>query len=189
MATSTAALINMFKAAQTKANEANEARYQELLKTYGGDRSMEDIIRQFGAVAKNRIASNMTTQQKAATGDLVASGLAVPEVVQNVKQGLRTDAENQAQSANEVMARQAAGGLAGKAAAIEAKTETGPDMGMFAQLLQMASATPTTSAAATQLANQAWTFNLGQSTGITRANWNSASQTGTLAQLLTQRGY
>ncbi len=181
-------LIQVFKNAQTQANTANEARYSQLNSLYGGGTtSMADLIKKFSQTANNRIAGNMQTNQATATNDLAASGLGVPSVVKAMQKGIRSDAENQSLSVKEAATRQMAGGLAGKASAIEARTDAGPDMGMFAQLLQLAAMQNTdgASAGAISLASQPWS----SSSGISRGWWNAAQQQGKLASLLTQRGY
>jgi hypothetical protein len=188
MADNTTALINMFKAAQTKANEANEARYQELLSTYGGSgQSMMSLVNQFGKTAQQRIAKSTQKQQTTTMNNLVSSGLAVPEVMGSMQKGLQSDATRQLQSAKESQTRQMAGGLAGKAAAIEARTDQGPDMGTFAQLLQLAAMNNQegASAGAIALASGPWS----SSYNLSRGWWDQANQQGNLAQLLTQRGY
>ncbi len=114
-------IIAQMQAAQEKANLVNEQRYQQILGTF------ENL----GKAGRARIEQQTTQRQAAATQNLTSRGLGGTTITSAVERGIATDAETQRQQLEEGIAVQRAG-------VMERRTDTGPDLGMFASLLQMA---------------------------------------------------
>lgn len=155
------ALIRRFDEAQNRANTANLERYQALLThletlgqqvgaqgTFG---EAENLLAQVGTAARTRIAEQETRALAATEQGLISRGLGGTTIRATARRGVMSDAERARQEAEERTAQQKAGLLtqrAGvetqiggmRAAAIEGRTDVGPDLGMFASLLQAAAA-------------------------------------------------
>ena len=114
-------IIAQMQAAQEKANLVNEQRYQQILGTF------ENL----GKAGRARIEQQTTQRQAAATQNLTSRGLGGTTITSAVERGIASDAETQRQQLEEGIAVQRAG-------VMERRTDTGPDLGMFASLLQMA---------------------------------------------------
>jgi hypothetical protein len=115
-------IIRQLQQAQNKANEANEKRYQDILGLYGN----------LGQAGMTRIGQAEQQGQAKATQDLTSRGLGNTTVTSAVSRGIASDAELARQSLQEGVAQQ-------KAGVMERRTDQGPDMGMYANLLQQAS--------------------------------------------------
>ncbi len=114
-------IIGQMQAAQNKANQANEQRYQQILGQYAN----------LGQAGRARIEEQTTRRQAAATQNLVSRGLGNTTITSAVERGIGRDAEISRQELDERVAVQ-------KAGVMERRTDTGPDLGMFANLLQQA---------------------------------------------------
>lgn len=155
------AIIQRIDAAQAAANAANLQRYQALLThldalgqqvgeagTFGQATS---LLSQVGEAARTRITA-AETQAKATTEQgLTSRGLGGTTIRQTAMRGVASDAERARQEAAEALTQQRVGLLtqrAGmeaqiggmKAAAIEGRQDIGPNLAMFASLLQAAAA-------------------------------------------------
>ena len=111
--------ISQMQAAQDKANAANEARYQQTLAQF------ENL----GQAGRARIGEQTTRQQATAAQDLTSRGLGSTTITQAVRGGIAREGESSIQELNERVAMQ-------KAGVMERRTDAGPDMGMFAGLIQ-----------------------------------------------------
>lgn len=114
-------IIAQMQAAQEKANLVNEQRYQKILGTF------ENL----GKAGRARIEQQTTQRQAAATQSLTSRGLGGTTITSAVERGIAGEAETQVQQLEEGIAVQ-------KAGVMERRTDAGPDLGMFASLLQMA---------------------------------------------------
>jgi hypothetical protein len=109
------------QAAQAKANRMNEERYRKILGQF----------ETLGQAGRARIEQQTARRQAEATQSLVSRGLGGTTITSAVERGIASDAELSRQQLEESVAMQ-------KAGVMERRTDTGPDLGMFANLLQMA---------------------------------------------------
>lgn len=114
-------IVKQLQQAQTAANKANETRYQDILKSY-------DTLGQAG---QTRIGQQEQAAQAKGTQDLTSRGLGNTTITSAVSRGVANDAELQRQQLAEGVAEK-------KAGVMERKTDQGPDMSMYAQLLAQA---------------------------------------------------
>jgi hypothetical protein len=114
-------IVKQLQAAQTAANKANEQRYQDILGQY-------DTL---GKAGETRIQQNTEQAQAKSTQDLTARGLGNTTITSAASRGIASDAEASRQALTEGITRD-------KTKVMEAKTEQGPDMSMYANLLAQA---------------------------------------------------
>jgi len=114
-------IIKQMQAAQEKANLLNEQRYQQVLSQFEG----------LGKAGRARIEQQTVQRQAAATQALTSRGLGGTTITSAVGRGIAGEAETQRQQLEESVAMQ-------KAGVMERRTDVGPDLGMFANLLQTA---------------------------------------------------
>lgn len=114
-------IIKQMQAAQEKANLLNEQRYQQVLGQFES----------LGKAGRARIEQQTTQRQAAATQALTSRGLGSTTITSAVGRGIAGEGELQRQQLEESVAVQ-------KAGVMERRTDVGPDLGMFANLLQMA---------------------------------------------------
>lgn len=114
-------IIKQMQTAQEKANLLNEQRYQQILAQYEG----------LGQAGRARIEQQTLQRQAQATQSLTSRGLGGTTITSAVERGIASDAEMQRQQLEESVSMQRAG-------VMERRTDTGPDLGMFANLLQIA---------------------------------------------------
>ncbi len=114
-------IIKQMQAAQKKANLMNEQRYQKILGSF------ENL----GKAGRARIEQQTTQRQAQATQNLTSRGLGNTTITSAVERGIAGDAETQRQQLEESVMMQ-------KAGVMERRTDEGPDLGMFASLLQSA---------------------------------------------------
>lgn len=115
-------IVKQLQAAQTAANKANEERYQDILKQYEG----------LGQAGMTRIGQAEQQAQAKSTQDLTSRGLGNTTVTGAMSRGISSDAELQRQQLQEGVAEK-------KAGVMERRTDQGPDMGVYANLLAQAS--------------------------------------------------
>jgi len=116
-------IMRRFEAAQLAANQANEKRYQDILASLSG----------MGTAARTRVAQQKTQAQGGADQDLISRGLGNTTIRQSVQRGIASDAELANQSIDEQVTGMRAG-------VMERRNDTGPDLSMYANLLQAAAA-------------------------------------------------
>lgn len=116
-------IIKRFEAAQQSANKANEDRYQQILSSLSG----------MGGSARRRVDQQATQAGGAADQDLISRGLGNTTVRSSVQRGIASDKE----LANQTIDEQVAGMKAG---VMERRNDEGPDLSMYANLIQAASA-------------------------------------------------
>lgn len=114
-------IIKQMQTAQEKANLLNEQRYQQILAQYEG----------LGQAGRARIEQQTQQRQAQATQSLTSRGLGGTTITSAVERGIASDAEMQRQQLEESVSMQ-------KAGVMERRTDVGPDLGMFANLLQIA---------------------------------------------------
>lgn len=115
-------ILQQMEAAQQKANLANEERYKEILAQY------ENL----GEAGRTRIAQQETRQLATGQQGLISRGLGSTTITAGLERGVASDAELARQQLEESVATQ-------KAGVMERRTDVGPDIGMYANLLQAAS--------------------------------------------------
>lgn len=152
---------------QEEANQANLQRYEALMThmegltkqigeqgTYGGAMA---LMEQTGEAARTRIAEQAKKATAAAEQDLISRGLGATTVRQAERRGIAGTAERARQEAEERTAAAKAGVLerragaemqigALKAGVMERREDVGPDLGIFASLIQAAAAGETAEA-------------------------------------------
>lgn len=114
-------IIKQMQAAQEKANLLNEQRYQQILGQFEG----------LGQAGRARIEQQTLQRQAEATQSLMGRGLGGTTITSAVGRGIAGEGEMQRQQLEESVAMQ-------KAGVMERRTDVGPDLGMFAGLLQAA---------------------------------------------------
>lgn len=114
-------IISQMQAAQEKANLLNEQRYRQILAQY------ENL----GQAGRARIEEQTTQRQAEARQGLVSRGLGGTTITSAVERGIGRESELARQQLEESVAVQRAG-------VMERRTDVGPDLGMFANLLQAA---------------------------------------------------
>jgi hypothetical protein len=114
-------IVKQLQAAQDKANKANESRYQDILGLYGN----------LGQAGLARIGQQETQAQAKGTQDLISRGLGNTTITSAISRGIASDAELARQQLQESVAMQ-------KAGVMERRTDQGPDLGLYASLLQQA---------------------------------------------------
>lgn len=151
--------VDAFTLAQKKANAANEQRYQDILKglkstrqTVGGlfDQSAQQIGG-IGDAARQRIDMGATRGRAQADQDLINRGLGNTTVRSAVMRGVGEDAERLNQELDERLSLMRGGLLERRAGAEErmgnvlagtmnSRSDVGPDLGLFAQLMSQQAA-------------------------------------------------
>lgn len=155
------AILQQIQGSQDTANAANLERYNQLLAsiqtlgtqvgeegTFGKALALQD---QVGDAGRQRITEQAQKTWASAEQDLTTRGLGNTTIREAVRRGTASDAEMARQQLEGSLAQQKSGiyqGLAGaqlqvggmQAGAIEGMTQQGPDLGMFAGLLQAAAA-------------------------------------------------
>ena len=114
-------IIQQMEAAQQKANLANEERYKEILGMYSC----------LGQAGRTLIAEQATQQLATGQQGLISRGLGSTTITAGLERGIASDAERQRQQLEESVTMQ-------KAGVMERRTDVGPDIGMYASLLQAA---------------------------------------------------
>ena len=147
------------EAAQKQANKQNLLRYKQLLSTIKGIKTQTgksfkkafEQIQGVGDVARQRVEQGKVRGQASAEQDLISRGLGNTTIRSSVRRGIADDAELQQQGIDEMVAQQRSGLFerrAGmqfnvgqlRAGAIEGRNDIGPNMSLYAQLLQAAAA-------------------------------------------------
>jgi hypothetical protein len=118
-------ILAQLKAAQAKANAANEKRYNDILGMYSN----------LGQAGMARIGQGEEQAQAKGTQDLTSRGLGNTTVTSSVNRGIANDAELQRQGLQENVA-QLKGGV------MERKTDAGPNLGLYSGLLQQMASQP-----------------------------------------------
>ncbi len=154
-------LIAQFTASTEKANKANEDRYKELLGQFdalaqqvgsaGTFGEAQKLIENIGTAARTEIADQANRAAAQSDQDLISRGLGNTTVRSAQQRGILGDTSKAlaAQSEKEAAAKAglltqragaelSIGGM--RASAIEGRQDVGPDLGMFASLLQAAAA-------------------------------------------------
>jgi len=114
-------IIKQLQQAQTAANTANEQRYQDILGLYGN----------LGQAGMTRIGQAEQQGQAQSTQDLTSRGLGNTTITGAMSRGISGEAELQRQQLQEGVAMQ-------KAGVMERRTDQGPDMSMYANLIGQA---------------------------------------------------
>jgi hypothetical protein len=152
------ALLKALQGQNDSANKDGMAQYENLLKTVGGVQSdvlgMGGLYDQaagamdsMGNSARRRITEGTTQKKAQASQDLVSKGLFNTTIGSSVNRGIDSDAERSMQDVDEQVSGARAGLLTQKAGAtmnigslmadsILSRRNQGPDMGLYANLLQ-----------------------------------------------------
>lgn len=146
-------IIQQMEAAQQKANLANEERYKEILGMYSG----------LGQAGRTRIAEQATQQLATGQQGLISRGLGSTTITAGLERGVASDAERQRQQLEESVTMQ-------KAGVMERRTDVGPDIGMYAGLLQSAAQGQAAAAPSAPRGPSAWQQ--------AKARWSQEEQQG-----------
>ena len=114
-------VIKQMQAAQEKANLMNEQRYRQILGQFEG----------LGKAGRARIEQQTAQRQAESTQRLTSRGLGSTTITAAAERGIASDAEMQRQQLEESVAMQ-------KAGVMERRSDIGPDLGMFANMLMAA---------------------------------------------------
>lgn len=154
-------IIRQLEAQQKQANEANLARYGQLMDHVGGLSQQIgsmgtygqaiDQVNQIGDSARVRIDEAGTRQGALATQDLTSRGLGNTTITQSAERGVQSDVQRSHQELDERLAAQRSGILERQAGmefnlgnltanAMLSRVDQGPDMGLYSQLLAQAGA-------------------------------------------------
>lgn len=150
-------ILSNYRQLHEQANEANEQRYQNILDQIntGGEQlgstydRMEGLLGGLGDSDRERIGQQQTQARGQADQDLTTRGLGNTTVRSSVMRGIDEDAGRAQRDVTERVGRQQAGMLQSRAGAeqqqnqflaqmMERRTDQGPDMGAFMQLMQQA---------------------------------------------------
>jgi len=115
-------ILKQIQKKQRKANAANEARYQGILDQYSN----------LGQAGMARIGQAEQQALASGTQDLASRGLGNTTIRGSMSRGVASDAELARQQLGESVATQ-------KAGVMERRTDEGPDMGLYTNLLMQAS--------------------------------------------------
>lgn len=118
-------IIKQLQDAQNVANKANETRYQDILGMYGN----------LGQAGMTRIGQQEQQAQAKNEQNLTSRGLGNTTVTSATNRGIANDAEQQRQQLQESVAEK-------KAGVMERRTDQGPDMSMYANLIGQAASAP-----------------------------------------------
>lgn len=158
------AIMKQIEADQKKANEANLARYQNLISGLkalneqvvgagGTFAQAEQLLMGVGTAARQQIGESAVKAGAMSEQDLVSRGLGSTTIREAAKRGVESDKQKALRVQEEQEARQKAGLLTQRAGfetqlggmmagAVERRQDVGPDLRMFSALLQAASAAP-----------------------------------------------
>ncbi len=164
MAVNIADIIKQLQKAQSKANKANIARYEAGLKELGGGRETlrslysqaGDLSSVIGRQATQDISRGAQRGQAMGMQQLISSGLGNTTITGAMMRGVEEDRRRAMQGVEEQKAQQQMGlmtqqagqefGMSGTIADfIGARSDVGPDMGQYGNLIQQAAAAGDTS--------------------------------------------
>jgi len=152
-------VIKQFQRAQKKANKANEQRYQELLaaltnlseRTGGTYEEVLQDLSESGEAQRQRVQANAANLLGRAEQDLTTRGLGNTTIRTNLQRAIAEDVQQQQNAIAQQVAEQKAGvkerGAARDidvtrmlAGAIEGRSDIGPNLSQYANLLRQAAA-------------------------------------------------
>lgn len=155
-------ILEQITASQEAANKANLERYQEMMTHFeslltqvgaqGTFGQALQLMETMGTAGRQRISEQTIKAQGAAEQDLMTRGLANTTIRTTAQRGISADAERATQELEEQVAMSKAGvlgQLAGaelqiggmQAGAMERRVDEGPDLALYASLLEAAAAT------------------------------------------------
>ena len=136
-------ITGMFEQAMAEANEANEARYQQGLGLYGQIADIYAPGGSFGAGHEAQLERTKTRDVASAQQQMVSSGLWGTTVAAAIPSAWEETVGQPSRLAlQDVQMGRYGEALAGQAGFMERRSDIGPDMGLFANLMQGASAGP-----------------------------------------------
>jgi hypothetical protein len=135
-------IMQQLQSSQNAANVANQQRYKDILGMYSN----------LGKSGEARIAEKETQAQAANTQNLTSRGLGNTTVTSSTNRGIASDAEFSRQALGEQVA-QLQGGV------MERATQQGPNLSMYANLIQQAMAGQTAGRQRTISGGQGGTYN------------------------------
>lgn len=155
-------IIKKFEAAQKESNQANLLRYNQLIeaiqalgaRTSGTYSDILSSLDTMGTSEKTRIQDQMVNLLSQTEQDLISRGLGNTTIRASAKRGVVSDTQKALTQLAESVAGQKAGIKQNQASAdfgvtqmlagaIEGRNDVGPDLGMYASLLQQAAAAGT----------------------------------------------
>lgn len=137
-------LVDYFIKAMEEANQANQARYEEGLGLLEQSAGLYAPGGGFGAGALADIERAKGKDIASATQSLVSSGLYGTTIAAGLPKKYEEEVSGPARlRVEDIRKERYAGALGQKAGFIERRTDKGPEMGLFASLMQGASSGPT----------------------------------------------
>lgn len=152
-------IINTYLKLQDQANAANEQRYQDILGTIGAERTNQgtyydqvaNLLEQTGQVDRTRIGQNLQKDLASSEQDLISRGLGNTTIRQGARNDLQDRSELAQQALSEQIANQQATLTQNRAQTdermtnlltnvMQARSDTGPNLDTFAQLMMQAAA-------------------------------------------------
>ncbi len=131
---------SQFEDAQRKANEANEARYQEGLGKFGQVEDMYKPGGSWGAGMSAQIESQKGRDVASGMQNLVSSGMGNTTVAASLPQAWEQNVGSQARlNLADLQGERYASALGNTAGFIERRTDAAPDMGQYADLVAQSS--------------------------------------------------
>ena len=118
-------ILKQLQEAQAAANRKNERRYQDILGMY----------KNLGEAGMTRIGQQEQQQLAQGEQDLTSRGLGNTTIRGSMARGISSEAELNRQQLQESVAMQ-------KGGVMERKTEAGPDLGMYTNLISQAQQAP-----------------------------------------------
>ncbi len=142
MAVNIDSLIKQWQQSMTDANAANESRYQDILGLYGdtGGVSMMDLVSQLGQGDMRAVNTGEKQAKALAEQNLIGRGLGNTTARAAEMRNVQNAAEIARQGVGEQTLEKQLGVMGAQAQMMGNRTDQGPDAGLFAQLIQQASA-------------------------------------------------
>lgn len=164
------AILQSYAQLQKQANAANDSRYQAILKTQGQSNNMvrglygqaNSLLNNLGASEKQDIETGRQKSIGTQEQDLISRGLGNSTIRSSAMRGINTDATREQTRLENQVAQQRSGLLTQQAGAeqqmgnflsdmMERRTDQGPDMGLYTNLLAQAAQSQAANAQSTNL--------------------------------------
>lgn len=128
-------ILDTYKQLQDAANQANEARYQQIIGPGGIYDRVADLIATVGQGQQERIDMGAARAGADVNQSMISRGLGNTTIRNAAQRGVQDDANRASRELAESVASQQAGVELGRAGVMERRTDQGPDAGLIAQLM------------------------------------------------------
>jgi hypothetical protein len=156
MAINLAAIMKQWQDSMNQTNAANEARYQDILGTYGdtGGVSIMDLVSQLGQTDLRNVDISEAQAKAKAQQSLISRGLGNTTARAGEMRNISNMAEMARQEVGESQLEKQMNVLGAKAQMMGNRTDQGPNAGLFASLMQAAANQATTTGVDPQTGRQ-----------------------------------